>query len=223
MVIMFYGVVIYYIDDIYPNKPIIIKKYIKNNNISKKEPPNIKKLNINETISLIDKKATLLNISISKIDIGDKIYINFSGKFINILNLLNHIEKHFYIFNIKLQKSNKNIDAKIEIGSKYFFNFGMLDNNYTNIPSPFGNIKTNRALNIVQKKPYLKEKKIEKLKLIAIVLDEVNINNIWYKEKDFINKNQQIIIINRNTVLLKDTISKDKEILKIYNDTPLSK
>lgn len=214
MVIMFYGVILYYIDNIYPNKPIIIKKYIENN-ISKKEPPNIKKLNINETISLIDKKATLLDISISKIDIKSKIYINFSGKFINILNLLNYIKKHFQIFDIKLQKSNKTIEVKIEIGLKYFFNLGMLDNNYTNIPSPFGKI--------ISKKPYLKGKRVEELKLIAIILDEVNINNIWYKNKDFITKNKQIIIIDNNTIMLKDSITKEKKILKIYRDISLSK
>lgn len=223
MVIMFYGVIIYYIDNIYPNKPIIIKKYIKNNNILQQKLPNIKKLNINEIIAFIDKKATILNISISKIDINNKIFIQFSGKFIDILNLLNYIKKHFEIFDIKLQKSNNGIEVKIDINLKYIFNLGMLDNNYSNIPSPFGNIKTNIISNGVEKKPYLKDIKVKKLKLIAIISDEVNINNIWYKNNDFINKNQKIVIIDKNTIILKNIITKKSKILNIYQDIPLSK
>jgi len=221
LVIMFYGTIYYYLEDIYPIETKVVKTIDENKNISKVKVINIKKLNINETIKLLDTKAISLDIIIDRIDINKNISISFSGKYIDCINMLSYMEQHLKIDNIKLKKVEKNIEVKVDIVKRYFFNKGIIDKNYKDIPFIFTKIKEVKIKEI--KKEEKKEKKIDSLKLIAIFFDEVNINNIWYKNKDFIKENQQITILDNNSIMVENIKTKDKKILYVYNKIPLSK
>lgn len=202
LVIIFYGSIIWFFDDIF-TELFKTKQNYKSIKTFQKDIYNIKqkvtvKSNI-EFLNFIESNMIKYNIINKVINLKDNyISIKMQGKFIDIINMLNVISLHTSIkmFSFSKNDISNSVICDIEVKSKYFFNQYKEYKKLQNVPNPFF------------KETIDDMKKITKLKIGAIVSDEVLIFGDWYKVGDIIN-NYKILNIDKNFI----------KILNIKNNT----
>jgi hypothetical protein len=213
LIVIFYGTILYFYDEIIFNfkVPNPIKEsqlIIYKNNLDIID----KKISIKNKISivnLIDKNNAKYKIKIESLNIQEnKISLKFYGIFIDMINILNFYQTHFIITYYKLENINGILHCDLKIDTKYFFNENLKIKFNKNLPNPFFYKK-------IKKLDYVKPKKV--LKLYAIVLNEVLINGIWYKQEDIIHDNK-IIKINTNSIELLNIKKNIKFKLKVHSE-----
>jgi len=193
LVIIFYGSIIWFFDDIF-TELFKTKQNDKSIKAFQKDIYNIRqkvtlKSNI-EFLNFIESNMIKYNIINKAINLKDNyINIKMQGKFIDIINMLNVISLHTSIkmFSFFKNDISNSVICDIEIKSKYFFNQYKEYKKLQNVPNPFFKETINDM------------KKITKLKIGAIVSDEVLIFGDWYKVGDIIN-DYKILNIDKNFI-----------------------
>jgi len=179
------------------NKTIILQNKLKD--LSQIQQPT--KLNHLDIIRHIETLASQLNINISNLNINQKIFgIEALGAYYDVMDFISNLEQNMKIVNFTLSLYGKQIKIKISLEPQYLSNLDsliLLDN----IPNPFHTKKT-RSSRI-------------KLKLSAIIGQNICINHKWYSKDDNVGK-YKIVGIDDGIVKL---LFKDKIImLRLEND-----
>ena len=152
------------------------------------------KLDKIKSIQYIEETAKFFNVKIPNIKI-DKSYFSiiYTGNYQNIINFLNTIEKSMKIKSLQILKSKEYItlEGVFEVKQLFVKNKEQIKD----IPNPFDKIK--------EKNNFIKK---EKLKLLAIIGENVCINDKWYLKNEKVGK-YKIKSIFRNYIELQ---SKEK-------------
>jgi len=159
-------------------------------------------MNYIDTLSR-EKNTTILE---SKI-LEKSMYIKTEANHSEIMKFLTTIENHFVINSFELIEENEQTILSIMIQSSYFYRSALAKKSIKN-PNPF-----------LQNK--LKKQKVNtvdiKLKITAIISNEVLIDGIWYKERDSVG-NFKILSILKDKVELKSLITKQIVTEKVSYD-----
>jgi hypothetical protein len=211
LVIMFYGVIIYQFDNIYPQQTYIIDN-LNINTTTIKDFKELKKRIVKKENTILlklleEKSEELMVFIVSTKNQKEFIDLEFYGKFLDIMNFLNYIQNHFTIKKFQLLRKERNMYCNIEIDTKYFYNQNKINNKLHNIANPFVN----------NKDPKVYKKNNNTLKVIAIIASNILIDDKWYQKNDIIN-NQKIILVNNNSVEFLNKKTNKKYILKVHND-----
>lgn len=159
-------------------------------------------MNYIDTLSR-EKNTTILESKILK----KSMYIKTEANHSEIMKFLTTIENHFVINSFELIEENEQTILSIMIDTNYFYKSSMIKKSIKN-PNPF-----------LQNK--LKKQKVNtvdiKLKITAIISNEVLIDGIWYKERDSVG-NFKILSILKDKVQFKNLITKQIVTEKVSYD-----
>jgi len=159
-------------------------------------------MNYIDTLSR-EKNTTILESKILK----KSMYIKIEANHSEIMKFLTTIENHFVINSFELIEENEQTILSIMIDTNYFYTSSMIKKSIKN-PNPF-----------LQNK--LKKQKVNtvdiKLKITAIISNEVLIDGIWYKERDSVG-NFTILSILKDKVQFKNLITKQLVTEKVSYD-----
>ena len=159
-------------------------------------------MNYIDTLSR-EKNTTILESKILK----KSMYIKIEANHSEIMKFLTTIENHFVINSFELIEENEQTILSIMIDTNYFYTSSMIKKSIKN-PNPF-----------LQNK--LKKQKVNtvdiKLKITAIISNEVLIDGIWYKERDSVG-NFTILSILKDKVQFKNLITKQIVTEKVSYD-----
>ena len=216
LVIMLYGAVLYFYDDItaqhlkkQPVNTIQDQKTIKHHNDIKKLRSKIIKKDNGLLIRLLEEKSEEFKVSIQSTKLEKNyIVLQIVGKFLNIINFLNYCENHFIIEDFKMIQDKKDIICNIKIDTKHFYDPNKIYNHLSLVANPF----INTVKDINKSNP-----KNNTLTVTAIVSKYVCINKQWYKKNETV-RNHKIIAIDTNRVELLNLASNKKQILRIYDE-----
>ncbi|MEA3499378.1 MAG: hypothetical protein U9R16_10015 [Campylobacterota bacterium] len=210
LVIMLYGVGLYYISNISITKksfseiPIEDLKYKKK--IQNLKSKIVKKPN-SYMVKLLEQKSEKFGCFISSIEINKNNFnLSISGKYIDIINFLNYLQNHFIINRFELNIDKKIFILSIDLATNYFYNLNKIYTKLENISNPFINFKKDT-----------KKRENRGIKLFAVISSNVLINNVWYKLNEIVD-NKKIISIGLNSVELLDIKSGEKISLKVYSE-----
>lgn len=208
IVLMIYGSSVYFYDDIFSSG---------SNNFDTKTLSQYKKktVQLNSKITqkddlyilkLIEDKSEELDIFINKLNINkNKINIQCEGKFQHIISLLKFIQQHFYILDFVFTKINKTIKIDLNIDIQYLFNPNKIDHKQLTTSNPF---------DLIKEKQFVEKIKYNDIKVLAIVMDEVLIQNKWYKT-DAIVCNCKIVAIHSNSITVVNLETKQFNTIKL--------
>jgi hypothetical protein len=134
------------------------------------------KINNIVVIKYIEKIANNLNIKIINLTINNNtFYIKSTSKYQNMINFISNLETNLKINSLKLTKDkggNVFMEGKFSV-IKLTQNEKI--NSIKNIPNPFNKTRVYNTTN-------------NKLKLLGIIGENININNKWYKKGDKVGK-----------------------------------
>ena len=198
IVVLLYGVVWYKKDDIFQPKYTQIKTI--HHQYSK--PSNIKLVN------LVEKYNKQFQVNIYNITFrNNQLTITFKAKFIDTINLINLYQKYFIIDYLILKSKDNSIETELTIDISQIYNPNQSYQNIS-IPNPFIEYK-------VRKK---KVKHFKPIKILAIVDNSILVENRWYKKGDIVYGVYKIINIKLNTVILRNIVTKQQIIKKVYDE-----
>jgi hypothetical protein len=144
---------------------------------------------------------------------GNNILLYCSGNFNDIVSFLDFVRLQFDITTLKIYSKDSIVYLEIKFNKVLISNNINRNNTIKKISNPF--IYHQNKKNISKQPQPIHQK----LKLNAIINNEVIINNKWYKQNDKI-YNFVLIKIQQNYVILQDQKTKKQIILEIYqNDT----
>ena len=216
LVIMFYGSILYFFDDMFlkllnkkPDNSIQNQKILKYHNNIKLLKSKVIKKDTNILVKLLEEKSIEFITDIKSAKIEKKyIIVEFMGKFINVMNFLNYCENYLIIEDIKLVQDKRDILCSLKINIEYFYNQNKINNQLIEIANPFINKirDINRSI-IKYKFP----------KISAIVSQDVCIDNQWYKTNDVI-ENYKIIRVDFNSIELLNIKTNKKSILRLNDE-----
>ncbi len=212
IVLMFYGAVFYFLDDMEFKTSNIVQT--KDENIYNKQYKSLKtkisKKDNNLLIKILEEESNLLNIFIIKSKTTKAgITMVYSGKFTDSINYLNYIKNHFNIKSFDFKYEKHKLTTTMEISTQYFYNQNMIYYKLANIANPFTNNK--------QISPLVANKENKELNINEIISSHISINGKWYKKGSII-KNKKIVSVNSNSVELIDINKNNKYIIKVFND-----
>lgn len=156
-----------------------------------------------ELVNYMTKQSKNSNIIIEEY----KVYTNYlelkvNGSFNFLLDYLLEMQNHFYIISFEILENNDLLSATIVVKRNYF---------YEGLKSQ-KNLKSQKIENIFQVQKSVKFIPKEKIKIMAIINDEVLVDGIWYKKDDLI-EGHRIEEINKKSIVLFD-IQKKLKIVK---------
>jgi len=159
-------------------------------------------MNYIDTLSR-EKNTTILESKILK----KSMYVKTEANHSEIMEFLTTIENHFVINNFELIEENEQTILNIMIDTNYFYKSPMTTKRVKN-PNPFfqNKIKKQKVNNVDTK-----------LKITAIISNEVLIDAIWYKEGDSV-RNFKILLIFKDKVQFKNLITKQIVTEKVSYD-----
>lgn len=171
-----------------------------NNRIFSIEKEKLEKATPKNIVRFLEDKIELYKISLQTINIRQKlIYLEVSGSLENYFLFLQKLQTHLEIVKFTLSQDTKGIPFKIVINSEYFFNKKLLNKEFTMSHST-------------------SSPKIPKIKIDAIVDDEVMIEDQWYKKGTSFNL-YTITEVDKNRVILKDLQSKQVFTIELRDES----
>jgi hypothetical protein len=162
-------------------------------------------------VNSLEQKAKELDLFIQSININKHcLNMQVDGKFTKLSEFLNYIQLHYRIGRFVLNKED--IDLSLDV--RYFYNEVYTYNKLENLVNPFEK-KRVITKTIVKKTPI--KKKTKEIKISAIVLDEVCIDNKWYKKEQIV-LNHKILAIYENTIEVQNMKTNKKNIIKLHSE-----
>lgn len=216
LVLMLYGSIVYFYEDIFPPKQILdtrnnieLLRYQKelkllNSKIIKKEELyNIKSL---------EDKAKEFNLFIKSLSI-DKNCVNMQlrGDFLSLTNFLNYAQLYYHIGQFVFDKNGVNLHLNI----KYLYNEKYTYIKIQDLANPFKKQRIKPDILVIKKPQKIVQHK--DIKVMAILLDEVCIDNKWYKKKQIVS-NYKILAINISEIEVLNMKTNKINILKLNNE-----
>ena len=154
----------------------------------------IENMSISKIIQYIEQKAKYYKLKIQSIQSKQKtIMVEINGSYLNTLGFLQKIKLHYQIRNFEVIQEEKLTRLYITLNNEYFFNKDSMEKEFS---------KEN-----IQSKSIL-----IKVKLEAIVGNEVLIDGVWFKQGE-IYKQYEIIDINNSFIKLQK--KEIKQLIKV--------
>jgi len=224
LIIMLYGVVLYFSEDIFSSfktnsnneKSLEILHYQNNlKSINKK----ISAKNNITIVNIIDKNSIKNKVFIESINVqNSRIDLKFNGNFIDVINMLKFYEMHFLIKYSKLENLGNKLYCDLKIDTKYFFNEREIQKRIKKLSNPFiAKKKKQKKKKIVQPKKIVPKPHVKPIKILAIVSSDILIDDTWYTIGDIVNNNK-ILKIDINSVEFLDIKKNKKYLLKVDNE-----